>query len=243
MPRFGQPFRLSFGRSLVLAAIAVVLATSCGGGDGDDADEGTISTAAAASTADESTEVDTTDTTADDTANAVDDTADATADDIADNAAASAQEFSQCMRDAGVDVPDLAVDATGQLDIGGLVSSVDPADPAVQQALLACQGSLDGGLAGSLNSILQSQTFADALISFSQCVRDDGYEVEDLTFAAVAGAVLGSGVDTSNPDEDAIAPILATALGLDPDDPAVADTINGCVTIIRNGLGDLGLGG
>lgn len=154
----------------------------------------------------------------------------------------SAEEFSQCIRDQGVDVPDLEVDESGELDLANLIATVDPADPAVQQAILTCQGSLNGGLAASLNQILESQTFADALVSFSQCVRDGGYDVADLTFAAVVSATLGSGVDASA-GEESVGPILATAMDLDPADPAVIETIDGCVVLIRDSLGDLGLGG
>jgi hypothetical protein len=236
-----------------MAAIAVVLATGCGGDADSDAADLSDSTTSSTSEASESeaaeadsTDADSVDATAktetaeSSTGEAVGTTADPA--DI-EAAEASAAAFSQCVRDAGVDAPDLAVSADGRIDLGPLVSSVDPTDPAVQQALLSCEGSLEGGLAGSLAGILGSQSFADALVSFSQCVRDDGYDVEDLTFPALAGALLGSGMDPSNPDPNAVVPILATAVGLDPDDPAVVDTVSGCVVVIQSGLAGLGLGG
>ena len=238
-----------------MAAIAVFLVTGCGGGDADDAATD-LSDSATSSTAEASTEADSvepgsdtdsaagTDNAAGSDSAAAGEAVGTTADPADIEAAeASAAAFSECVRDAGVDTPDLAVDADGRIDLGPLLSSVDPSDPALQQAFLACEGSLEGGLAGSLAGILESQRFADALISFSQCVRDDGYDVEDLTFPALAGALLGSGMDPSNPDPNAVVPILATAVGLDPDDPAVLDTVGGCVVVIQSGLAGLGLGG
>ena len=238
-------FHLGARRIIATLFAAAFLFAGCGSGDdsaeNDDMEDGLATTAPAdsesvAGSETESGSVAETRTDGDES-NATD-----TTELDLEQAQQSAQEFSQCVRDQGIDVPDVEVGADGELDLANLIATADPADPAVQQAILACQGSLNGGLAASLNQILESQTFADALVSFSQCVRDGGYDVADLTFAAVVSATLGSGIDSSA-GEDSVGPILATAMELDPTDPAVIETIDGCVVLIRNSLGELGLGG
>lgn len=151
--------------------------------------------------------------------------------------------FSSCMRDQGVDIPNLEINADGSLDVSGLVQNVDTQDPAVQQALLVCQDSLGGKLEGALAQFLTSETFDNVLIGFSNCVRDGGYTVKDLTLQAIVGAMLSSGPGPDPKGVDgSFAPIAANAMGLDPADADVLSTIDGCAAEVEAGLADLDLG-
>lgn len=53
------------------------------------------------------------------------------------------QKFSQCMRDEGVDVPDVNPGSGGGPPAGG--NQIDQDDPKVQQAMKACQSELPQG--------------------------------------------------------------------------------------------------
>ena len=109
---------------------------------------------------------------------------------------------------------------------------------------MCIRDSLEGGLLGSLNQFMQDQTVQNAMSSFSQCVRDGGFEVIDISVAAIVGAILNGNTtglpDPAGPDgADSVAPILAVAMDLDPTDPAVISTIDDCTSLIQGSLGDL----
>lgn len=228
--------------AMTFAALTAACGSSVDGGDGGDEDA-----ALSSETTDEAANDPTTDGSADgdqpeeEVATTVD-AADPSADSLAD-AEASAAAFSQCLRDQGVDIADLEISADGSLDLGNLVGSVDPEDPEVQQAMLACQSMLSGGLGSSLNDFLTSQTFEDALAGFSDCVRNEDYDVKTLTLDSLVAAMLSGdpGPDPRGID-GSVDPILATALGLDANDIDVLNTIDGCADAVQAGLADLNLG-
>lgn len=83
----------------------------------------------------------------------------------------SAIDFSQCMRDNGVeDFPD--PDASGQLTIDSIANhtSIDTSSTSFQQALTACRDLQPAGFTGYERTDEQQ---AAALV-FAQCVRDNG---------------------------------------------------------------------
>jgi hypothetical protein len=84
-----------------------------------------------------------------------------------------ALEFSQCMRDNGVEeFPD--PDASGRLTIDGVLngSSLDSTSPAWQQAVAACQDLQPAGFAGQERSDEQQKR----ALRFAECIRDNGVE-------------------------------------------------------------------
>lgn len=159
---------------------------------------------------------------------------------------ATAQEavtaFSECMADQGIDVPDIEISPDGQLTLGDIMASVDTSDPATQTALLGCQGVLDGALGGQLTQLLEGQTIDDALALFSRCVRDEGYDVADLTVPALLAGAIGADVGADPRGESgSLAPLLAVAIGLDPQDVDALDAIDDCAVIVQQNLSELGL--
>jgi len=164
----------------------------------------------------------------------------------------SSLKFSQCMRSAGVDFPDLGVDANGNIDLGDLPADFDTQDPAVQDAFTECQSILAaGGFGERLRETIESAEFEQALLDFSDCVREQGYDVGDLTITNLAAAAFQTPAptDQANPeggereegfgDRDGI---FAVALGLDPEDLEVQEAINTCNPIMEGAMAGLGFG-
>ena len=96
----------------------------------------------------------------------------------------AALEFSQCMRDEGLDFPDLSVDAEGNIELREAFQSVEPGSDEFRAAREACGEILaQTGFGGGRREALESPEVQDGLIAFSDCVRDAGYDVGDLTLA------------------------------------------------------------
>ena len=85
-------------------------------------------------------------------------------------------EVTRCMRDRGLDVPDIGVTADGQLDLRpeDLVG-IDLEGEDFQTAFTSCIAvfQLSGGFDVSLDPELEA-LFQDQLQEFSQCMRDNG---------------------------------------------------------------------
>ena len=85
-------------------------------------------------------------------------------------------EVTRCMRDRGIDVPDIGITADGQLDLrpGDLVG-IDVESEAFREAFTSCIAvfQLSGGFDVSLDPELEA-LFQDQLQEFSQCMRENG---------------------------------------------------------------------
>jgi hypothetical protein len=158
----------------------------------------------------------------------------ASLDEGADAAAASATAtgdaeeellaYTECLREQGLDVPDPEVDADGNLVLGGGGpggggpggggpgggdgAGLPDADE-FEAAQEVC-GEPPAGVGGALDE-LQSPEFQDALLAFTQCLRDRGHDVEDIRIGE--GPAAGGG----NPLGD-----------LDLEDPEVAADLDEC---------------
>ncbi|MGF1646944.1 MAG: hypothetical protein ACFCVF_08500 [Kineosporiaceae bacterium] len=124
--------------------------------------------------------------------------------------------YTECLRDQGLDVPDPEVDADGNLVLGGGGGGPGggaggelPDQEEFEAAQEVC-GELPAGVGGALEE-LQSPEFQDALLAFTQCLRDRGYDVEDIQPGQ--GPAAGGG----NPLGD-----------LDLEDPEVAADLDEC---------------
>jgi hypothetical protein len=149
----------------------------------------------------------------------LDEGADAAAASASASATAGAEEellaYTECLRDQGLDVPDPEVDADGNLVLGGGGGGGPGAGGGLpdQEEFEAAQevcGEPPAGVGGALDE-LQSPEFQDALLAFTQCLRDRGYDVEDIQIGE--GPAAGGG----NPLGD-----------LDLEDPEVAADLDEC---------------
>lgn len=159
----------------------------------------------------------------------------------------AALAFAQCMRDNGVDFPDPTVNADGtpEFDMAfgrSQEGGFDPGDTSFRDAMEACgpliQNVAFGGGPGGLGGQFDPTELEDAMLPYTQCLRDEGLDVGDFTLggqgmgdlrtteepqpmpSASGGFVVGgpSGrVDDQGFDRS---DMLARMLGQDPDDPA-----------------------
>lgn len=103
------------------------------------------------------------------------------------NAEEQALAFAQCMRDNGVDFPDPTVDADGNPSFEGAFGrgqegGFDPSDTSFQDAMTACGDLMDGlqmGMGGG--GSFDQEGISEALYSYTQCLRDEGLDVGDIT--------------------------------------------------------------
>ena len=89
-------------------------------------------------------------------------------------------DFTDCMRDSGIEMPDITFDAEGQPVIGAaLTDGLDFFDPGFQTALASCRTILaEAGEGVELQldpELIASVT--DQLNEFSICMRDSGVEL------------------------------------------------------------------
>lgn len=236
--------------ALALAAACLFALASCGG-DGDEASAEVASLQASGDAAG-------------DAANAAVRTDGA--DDLEPDEAAL--EFSQCMRDEGLDFPDLSVDAEGNIELRSAFQEVDPSADGFREAFEGCGEILQQSGFGGRRAAAESPEVEDALLEFSQCLRAEGHDVGDLTLGQGPGGG-GPGADGSptegqngaNADGDgngqggdqgqtgARGPgfgnrgaRFAQQLGLDYEDPTVQEAIDGCMTVIDEAFTAAGVG-
>lgn len=115
-------------------------------------------------------------------------------------------EFSQCMRDQGLDFPDPTVDADGNLEMGDLDvtafgSSPDEIRDTLSAAMDACADHLEGISfgGGQLPDLVQLQ---DTFLEFTTCMRNNGYDMPDPDFAGEGFGGLfemGENIDPNDP--------------------------------------------
>ena len=124
-----------------------------------------------------------------------------------------ALEFTQCMRDEGVDLPDPTVNADGSIQLfqPGAISNIDPDDPAVANAVEVC-GDLIAGASFLPGAGLDQSEIEDRLLGFAQCLRDLGFDVDDPD---LSGGFAGG-------------PARNFGDNFDPTDPANADAVGEC---------------
>jgi hypothetical protein len=109
--------------------------------------------------------------------------------------------FAQCMRDNGVDMEDPTFDADGNVQGGGFGpdSGIDFGDEATQAALEACGDLIEDigpGGGGPRGGNFDATAIQDAFNAFTECLRDEGLEVDDIEF----GVGPGGGAIGDRPD-------------------------------------------
>ena len=168
----------------------------------------------------------------------------------------AALAFSQCLRDEGLDVADIGVDADGNIDVRSALQGIDPGSTGFREALESCREILEGvGFGGRQGpgGLADNTEIADALLEFSDCIRDEGFEdVADLTIGRP-----DAGADTDD-DPDGAPPAggggdreggfgdrstrFAERMGLDPEDPDVVAAMDECMPIVDQAFASAGLG-
>jgi hypothetical protein len=107
--------------------------------------------------------------------------------------------FAQCMRDNGVDMEDPTFDADGNVQGGGFGpdSGIDFGDEATRTALEACGDLIEAigpGGGGPRGGNFDATAIQDAFNAFTECLRDEGLEVDDIEFGVgPGGGAIGDG--------------------------------------------------
>ncbi len=184
----------------------------------DDDSELVIESDPAAATDDPPADAGNTELIVDESAAAVESTGDDTEEELA-------LQFADCMRSEGLDWPDPTTQADGSIDITGGVIGAGPDSPVdvrsdESRAALDVCGPIVAGASFLPNAGngLDTET-QDQLLEFSQCLRDNGVDVDDPDFS-------GGGLPTGGLFGD-----------FDPEDPANADAIEVCQTLFAGGVG------
>ncbi|MEM7284893.1 MAG: hypothetical protein AAF480_00945 [Actinomycetota bacterium] len=145
----------------------------------------------------------------------------------------AALEFSQCMRDQGLDFPDIGVDAEGNPDLRSsfVDSGITPGSEEFRTGLEACGSILQtAGFGGGRGNAADDPAVQDGLVEYSQCLRDEGLAVGDIQLGGQGQGGdgqrqgQGGGVDRGGR--------IAAFLGIDPDDPEVAAALETCGPIL-----------
>lgn len=109
--------------------------------------------------------------------------------------------YAACMRENGVDMADPTFDADGNMEGGlgfGPDSGIDPQSDEFQAAQEACGDLIDGialGGPGGGRGDFDPDAIQAALTDFTACLRDEGLDVDDITFGPGAGGGPGGGGD------------------------------------------------
>lgn len=86
-------------------------------------------------------------------------------------------EFTDCMRDEGIEFPDIRLDGDGRPQLGDIMDQVDTASPEFRAALASCSPILTRAGALELSSDPELQAvIIDQLAAFSECMRTNGVE-------------------------------------------------------------------
>jgi hypothetical protein len=162
--------------------------------------------------------------------------------------------YTACLREQGLDVSDPTFDADGNMQGGfgiGGDSGLDPQSEEFQAAQEACGDLMEGvDLGGFGGGDFDPEAMQEATLEYTQCLRDEGLEVDDLDFNAQGGPGGGAGVPAGGsipeggsipaggpggPGADGGDPNdrLAEILGLDPEDPTTAAALDACAPLLE----------
>ncbi|MCU1397579.1 MAG: hypothetical protein JWN62_688 [Acidimicrobiales bacterium] len=104
--------------------------------------------------------------------------------------------YAKCMRDNGIDMADPTFDANGNPTGGvfGANSGVDRQSEEFQTAQGACGNLLQGvTFGGGQGGRLNRDAIQTSLNDFTACLRDNGLDVDDITFGNGQGPAAGGG--------------------------------------------------
>ena len=100
-------------------------------------------------------------------------------------------KYAACMRENGIDMADPTFDADGNPTGGGFGpdSGIDPQSDEFQTAQTACGDLLQGvQFGGRGRNGVDREAIQNSLNDFTACLRDEGLDVDDITFGPPGGA-------------------------------------------------------
>ncbi len=174
----------------------------------------------------------------------------------------AALEFSACLREQGLDVADIGVDADGNVQVRDALDSVDRTDGSFREAMDACADIIadvgfGGGGRGPGGGVQDNAEIQDALVELTDCMRDQGFdEATELTLGQPGGGQAPDGEAAGGPPADGQrgqgegqgpgqggqTARFITQMGLDPEDPAVVEAMDICAPIITDAFTAAGVG-
>lgn len=182
----------------------------------------------------------------------------------------AALAFAACMRDGGIDFPDPVVDADGNPSFDGALRAgaqggINPRSEDFRAAIQGCQELTEGFAPGRGGGDARGE-LQDALLPYTECLRDQGLDVGDFQLGAGPGGQGNAGAgqaapgDTTDNDSgtgQAGAPEggrgqrgaggdptsrIPLALGLDPEDPTVSAALEACQPVLADAFANFGPG-
>jgi hypothetical protein len=109
-------------------------------------------------------------------------------------------KYAACMRQNGVNMADPTFDADGNPNGGGFGpgSGIDPRSDAFQAAQKVCGDLLQGvQFGGRGRNPIDREKIQNSLNDFTGCLRDNGVQVDDITFGPPRGANGANGAATN----------------------------------------------
>jgi hypothetical protein len=184
------------------------------------------------------------------------------------DAEAQALAFAQCMRDNGVDFPDPTVNADGVPTFEGAFGrsqsgGFDPGDTSFNDAMDACSSLMQniafGGGPGGPGGNFDASAIEDAMLPYTDCLREQGLDVGDFTMQrpTTIGDGTGGAAPTVSPSSGSgpVGPgpgeqgggfdrtdMFAQMLGQDPTDPAWIAANEICGSLAEDAFGAQGGG-
>lgn len=139
-------------------------------------------------------------------------------------------ELTACMRDEGIDIGDPTFNADGSVDMESAIRDpeIDPQSEEFQGAMEACGDALDGVALAASGGQFDMTAIQDAMVAMAQCLRDQGFDVDDPD-------VTGFGPQPGVSGQPGSAE-LGGPFGLDFNDPAVAEAMDLCSRQVGFGL-------
>lgn len=172
----------------------------------------------------------------------------------------AALEFSACLREQGLDVPDIGVDADGNVDVRDAFENIDRGDESFREAQQACNELLaDAGFGGGgrgAGGIGDNVEIQDAFVALTDCVREQGFEeATEITLGQPGGGQAGDQDAADGPPADGQrgqgenqgpgagdqTSRLATQMGLDAEDPDVVTAMDACAPILDEAFSTAGI--
>jgi hypothetical protein len=104
-------------------------------------------------------------------------------------------KYAACMRENGIDMADPTFDADGNPTGGGFGpgSGIDPQSDEFQTAQTACGDLLQGvQFGGRGRNGIDREAIQNSLNDYTACLRDEGLDVDDVTFGPPGGGAAGA---------------------------------------------------
>jgi hypothetical protein len=120
-------------------------------------------------------------------------------------------DYTECLRKQGVDVPDITVDADGNPSFGAPGGGGGGGGDFDRDAFTAAQkvcGDPPASLTNSLQKNLNSPEFQDSALKFAQCMRKEGIDMKDPDFSQGVGGAGGNAFGDLDRDDPKTAAAL-----------------------------------